>query len=255
MRLKDKTVIVTGAAQGMGAATATLFAVEGAYVILTDINEKGGKTLAEKIGATFAKLDVTDSTSWETLVESIVVTRGSVDGLINNAGIYFNAMIENTEVEAFKNLLDINLVGPWLGMRAVIPAMKRARKGSIVNISSVEGKTGHCGSTAYTAAKWGLQGITKSVAKEAGPFNVRIYAINPGAIDTAMLKRGLAGAPFEPAFPEVAMNRPGQPEEIAAVSLFLISDESSYVTGADITVDGGWTCGDYLWNKPVAALV
>ncbi len=111
---------------------------------------------------------------------------------------------------------------------------------------------GHCGCTAYTASKWALLAITKSLAKEVGPFGVRVNAVNPGAIDTPMLQRGMAGAPFSDIFPDVAMNRAGNPDEIAAVSLFLVSDDASYVSGADITADGGWTCGAYLRNKPVA---
>lgn len=250
MRLQGKTVIVTGAAQGIGAASATRFAKEGAYVVLTDVNVDHGERMAEAIGTRFARLDVAKEDEWSALVQAVLAERGSIDGLVNNAGIYFNALIEDTQPDALRSLLDINLVGPWLGMRAVVPHMKRARRGSIVNISSVEGTIGFCGCTAYTAAKWGLRGMTKTVAKEVGPFGLRVNSVNPGVIDTPILPPGIAGPEFSSFFPNIAMNRPGRPEEVAAVSLFLLSDDSSYVSGADIIIDGGWTCGEYLNNKP-----
>lgn len=250
MRLKAKTVIVTGAAQGMGAATVQRLAKEGAHVILTDINVEGGQKFADSVGAQFAPLNVTKEEEWASLVDAIVKDRGGIDGLVNNAGIYFSSLIEDTKVDALRSLLDIDLIGPWLGMRAVVPHMKQARRGSIVNIASVEGKTGFCGGTAYAAAKWGLQGMTKSVAKEVGPFGVRVNSINPGVIETPLLPPGMAGPEFASLFPGVALNRIGQPEEIAAVSLFLLSDDASYISGADITADGGWMCGEYLHNKP-----
>lgn len=253
MRLDGKTVIVTGAAQGMGAATAVRFAAEGAHVVLTDINEAAGIKLADEIGACFHRLDVADEDQWRELAEAVIADRGAIDGLVNNAGIYFNSLIEDTDLAALRKLLDIDLVGPWLGMRAVTPHMKQARKGSIVNISSVEGIIGHYGATAYTAAKWGLRGMTKSLAKEVGPFGVRVNTVNPGAIETPLLQAGTWGVPFDTMFPDIAMNRPGRAEEVAAASLFLISDDSTYVSGADLTVDGAWTCGGYLNNKPVPA--
>jgi 3alpha(or 20beta)-hydroxysteroid dehydrogenase len=251
-RLSGKVAIVTGAAQGMGETTAELFAAEDATVVVADINVAGGEALARRLGAKarFARLDVADPADWAAVVSTTLREHGRIDGLVNNAGIFFDALIEDTRLDALRHLLDVDLIGPWLGMQAVVPAMKAARRGSIVNISSVEGLTGHCGRTAYTAAKWGLRGMTKSLAMEVGPFGVRVNSIQPGAIDTPMLRTGMAGIPFESLFPEVAMNRPGRPSEVAAASLFLISDDSTYVSGADLTVDGAWTCGAYSMNKP-----
>lgn len=253
-RVSDKVIIVTGAAQGMGEATSRLLVAEGAHVIVADVNDSDGRAVAEALGsnATYAHLDVASGEEWKALIASVIDHHGKVDGLVNNAAIFFSALIEDTEEAALRNLLDIDLIGPWLGMKAVVPHMKAARTGSIVNISSVEGLIGHCGRTGYTAAKWGLRAMTKTLAKEVGPFGVRCNSVQPGAIDTPMLRNGLAGTEVTRAFPEIAMNRAGSPDEVAAATLFLLSDDSSYVSGADLTVDGGWTCGAYSFNKPKA---
>jgi 3alpha(or 20beta)-hydroxysteroid dehydrogenase len=184
------------------------------------------------------------------VVENALDRHGRLDGLVNNAAIFINALIEEMDPADFRRLIDIDLYGPWLGMRTVVPHMKTARAGSIVNISSVEGLMGHCGRTGYTSAKWGIRGMTRSLALEVGPYGVRANTVHPGAIDTPMLRIGMAGEPFEKFFPEVSFNRPGQPNEIAAVTSFLLSDEASYVNGAEIVADGGWTCGQYRINKP-----
>jgi 3alpha(or 20beta)-hydroxysteroid dehydrogenase len=251
--LDNKIVVITGAAQGMGEATAMLCVKQGAHVVVTDVNVEAGKAVARELGAAagFKRLDVAKALDWEVVVRETIDAHGRIDGLVNNAGIFFDALIEDTEEDALRHLLDIDLIGPWLGMRAVVPHMKAARRGSIVNISSVEGLVGHCGRTAYTAAKWGLRAMTKSLAMEVGPFGVRVNAVQPGAIDTPMLRTGMAGTPFVTLFPEVAMNRPGRPEEVAAATVFLISDAASYISGADLPVDGAWTCGAYTMNKPV----
>ena len=252
MRLENKVQIMTGAAQGMGEATAERFAAEGAHVYLTDVNAELGQAVAAKLGKRvhFEPLDVTDEANWASLGGKVLAVHDKIDGLINNAGIHFNSLIENTMLADLRKLLDIDMIGPWLGMRAVAPHMKAARRGSIVNISSVEGLTGFCGSTAYSAAKWGLRAMTKSLAKEVGPFGVRVNTVNPGAIDTPMLRHGMGDQPFGSVFPDVALNRPERAEEIATATLFLVSDDSTYVSGADLTVDGGWTCGAYLMDKP-----
>jgi 3alpha(or 20beta)-hydroxysteroid dehydrogenase len=257
MTVLDNVVIVTGGAQGMGAATAELLIEEGAYVILTDVNGEEGEHVAAQLGnrAQFFKMDVSVEADWASLMDMAIARHGRIDGLVNNAAIFINALIEEMPPADFRRLIDIDLYGPWLGMRAVVPFMKKARSGSIVNISSVEGLMGHCGRTGYTAAKWGLRGMTKSLALETGPFGVRVNSVQPGAINTPMLRNGMAGESFDRFFPEVSMNRPGEPHEIAAITAFLLSDKASYVNGAEITADGGWTCGQYRLNKPVAAAV
>src|SRR4051812_31778796 len=141
MRLKDKVVIITGAAQGIGAATATTFVTEGANVIVTDINVAGGEALSKQLGgrARFMRLDVTDEAAWTGLVKEIIASFGRIDGLVNNAAVYFEGFIEDTPTFETRRIIDVDLVGPWLGMKAVVPHMKEARSGSIVNISSVDG--------------------------------------------------------------------------------------------------------------------
>ena len=252
MRLKDKVVVISGAAQGIGEAIATSFAEDGAQVIVTDINDTGGQALTARLGgsATYYHLDVTEEAEWTSVIGDTIRRFGRVDGLVNNAAVYIDALIEKTPTEDARRLIDIDLVGPWLGMKAVVPHMKAARCGSIVNISSVDGMIGYCGCTAYTAAKWGLRGMTKSVAKELGPFGVRANLLNPGAIDTPIVQAGLEHAPFDALFGEIAMNRLGRADEVAAACAFLISDDSTYVSGADLTIDGALICGVYQLNKP-----
>jgi 3alpha(or 20beta)-hydroxysteroid dehydrogenase len=252
-RLSNKVTIITGASQGMGEATATLFAAEGASVILADVNAEAGQAVAARLGdaARFVRLDVADEASWATLVAGVLAREQKIDALINNAAIFQHAPIDAASTADFRRLIDIDLLGPWLGMKAVIPHMKAARRGSIVNISSVEGLTGMSGNSAYTAAKWGMRGMSRTVAKEVGPFGVRVNSIHPGAIDTPMLRNGMGDIPFDAIFSIVALGRPGRPEEVANTSLFLVSDDASYISGAEIAVDGAWTCGEYAGPKPV----
>jgi 3alpha(or 20beta)-hydroxysteroid dehydrogenase len=252
--LKDQVVLITGAAQGMGQATAEHLVNQGAIVIATDINEDKLGTAMEPLGvrASPVLLNVGSEADWARVVELAVQRFGRIDGLVNNAAIHVSGLIEDFAAETMRSILDTNLAGPWLGMKAVVPAMKRQRRGSIVNISSVEGLTARCGATVYGATKWGLRGMTKALAKEVGPFGVRVNCILPGAINTPMLQQGMQDTPFDARFPEVAMNRPGNPHEIAQSTAFLLSDSASYVSGTDLVIDGAWTCGIYSGNKPTA---
>jgi len=224
----------------------------GGVAIATDIQRERGERVTEELGdqAEFQTLDVRAEADWDWVVRSVLEKHGRIDGLVNNAAIYIEAVIEDMPTAALREILEVDLVGPWFGMRAVVPHMKAARRGSIVNISSVDGMVGYCGCTAYTAAKWGLRGMTKSLAKEVGPFGVRANIIDPGAIDTPMLREGMADIPFGEIFPDVAMNRAGTGREIADTAIFLLSDSGGYISGADIVVDGGLICGLYQLNKP-----
>ncbi len=245
-RLKDKVAIITGAARGQGEATARLFAAEGCSVVLTDVLDAEGEAVAADIGerAVFVHQDVSNEADWAQVVETAVSTFGKIDILVNNAAITHYGPIEETSLADFQRLLSINLIGQFLGIKAVLPRMKQGRQGSIVNISSVNGLRGTNGMSTYDACKWGVRGMTKAIALEAAPYNVRVNSVHPGAINTPMLNptgstntkpiaTGL-GIPF---------GRVGEAPEVAAASLFLATDEASYVSGAELTVDGAWTSG------------
>lgn len=253
-RLDGKIAIITGGSRGMGKATVELFAHEGAKVFIADVLDKEGASLAKELGdaVSYHHLDVSNEEAWDELVKSISEQYGHIDILVNNAAVVSYGLIEETKSDDFRNLLDINLMGPYLGMKTVMPIMKKNRKGSIINVSSVDGLRGSCNMGAYNASKWGLRGYTKCVALEAGPFGIRVNSIHPGTVDTPMFNP--KGAPPEDLnkrlFSGIALSRVGQPNEIAKVNLFLASDDASYVNGAEIAVDGGWTSGVYLLGKP-----
>jgi 3alpha(or 20beta)-hydroxysteroid dehydrogenase len=246
--LEGKVAIITGAARGQGAAEARLFARAGARVVLTDVLDDEGEAVAESIGdaARYRHLDVADEAAWSELVDAVASEHGRLDVLVNNAGIWRTALIESETLETFRTLLDTNLVGTFLGMRAVIPHLRAAGGGSIVNISSTAGLNGATGHASYGASKWGLRGITRTAAIELGPSGIRVNSIHPGSIDTPMIAidstEGVRGAVSA----RVPLRRVGAPEEVAAVALFLASDAASYVTGAEYVVDGGLTAGASL---------
>lgn len=241
-RLAGKTAIITGAARGQGEATARLFAEEGCTVILTDVLEDEGRAVADSIGgsARFMPHDISDEGQWA----KVVAATGHVDILVNNAAIPLFKRIEKTSREDVQRLLSVNAIGTFLGVQAVFPMMKAARKGSIVNISSVNGLRGTIGMSAYDMCKWAIRGLTKTIAIEGAPFNVRANSVHPGAIDTPMLNPSdePAGEAMAKAL-GIPFGRVGQPKEIAYASLFLASDEASYVSGAELAVDGAWSSG------------
>ena len=245
-RLQNKIAIITGAGRGQGEATARLFASEGCTVILTDVLVNEGEAVAASIGeaATFLRQDVSDEGDWAAVVETAMARFGRVDVLVNNAAIAHFAPIEDTGKADLQRLLNVNVVGPFLGMQAVLPTMKAARRGSIVNISSVDGLRGTTGLSAYDACKWGVRGMTKAIALEAAPYGVRVNSVHPGAIDTPMLNPdGLADTTPIAVAMGIPFGRVGRSAEVAAASLFLASDEASYVSGAEVAVDGAWTAG------------
>jgi len=258
MRLQNKVAIITGGARGMGAATTRLFAAEGAKVAIADLLEDDGRKLAGDLGgsARFYRLDVTQEQSWSELVRAVEADLGPVDILVNNAGIFIPLTLLDTSVEDFQRIQNVNLLGPFLGMKAVVPGMIERGRGSIVNISSIEGMRGMNAAAAYASSKWGVRGLTKVAAMELAHRGVRVNSVHPGAINTPM--GNAAGVPVEQLnahFTSYPAQRIGNPEEVAAASLFLASDEASYVVGAEIVVDGGVIVGAYqrgLGGEPAA---
>jgi len=237
-RVDGKIVVVTGAAGGQGAAEAIALAREGAQVIATDVHDQAPTFAVEVAGpgeVTYRRLDVSRLEDWSDLGSWIEVEHGRVDGLVNNAGVAFRARVDEVALADWERVLSINLTGPLLGIQTVTPLMTSG--GSIVNISSVAGLTGHF-PAAYTASKWGLRGLSRVASLELGPRGIRVNTICPGYIETAMT----ASAPdaFRVAnIHEVPLGRTGTVDDVAPLVVYLISDESSYVSGAEIPVDGG----------------
>ena len=247
-RLDGKVAIITGAARGQGAAEARLFAAEGARVLLGDVLDAEGKALAAELGsrALYTHLDVTDESAWRNAVELAENRFGPVHVLVNNAGIVRVAPLEQTSLDDYMEVIRVNQVGVFLGMRSVIPSMKRSGSGSIVNISSIDGLVGMAMGAAYVSSKFAVRGLTKTAALELGPLGIRANSIHPGGVDTPMV-RGIGVEPDAGAasglFSNVPLGRIGQPGEIAKLALFLASDESSYSTGSEFIADGGLTAG------------
>ncbi len=247
MRLQGKVALISGAARGMGEAEARLFALEGASVVLGDVLVQEGRRAASEIAAAgaeavFVKLDVTGETDWESAVGESVTRFGRLDVLVNNAGVYLRGPVHETSLEGWDRVMDVNAKGAFLGTRAAIPAMKESGGGSIVNIASFNALVGTTTSAAYNASKAALRLLTKSTAVQYAEDGIRANAIHPGPTDTAMF---LTGFPDEEAIEQrralVPLGRIGTPEDVAYGALFLASDESSYMTGSDLVIDGGWT--------------
>ncbi|MCU1485843.1 MAG: family oxidoreductase [Actinomycetia bacterium] len=239
-RLDGKVALVTGAARGIGEATARAFVAEGAEVTLADKRDDVGQAVADELGARYLSLDVTSEEAWAGAIASI----GGLDVLVNNAGIMRNTPLLETDLETFRKVLDTNLVSAFLGTKAVVPAMQGRGGGSIVNFSSPQGLEGRHGMSAYTASKFGVRGFTRTAAMELGEHGIRVNAVIPGPTRTAMTTRaGWTDDDYDAAYGGYPLGRMGRPEEIAAVCVFLASDESSFCTGADFVADGGVLAG------------
>lgn len=243
MRLKDKVAIVTGAASGMGAETARIFAREGAFVVLTDMDVEGGQQVAREIGnrASFMAQDVSKEEDWERVVADTLKAHGKVDILINNAGVS-GSDPDRFSMKTWDQQMEINAKGVFLGMRAVIPEMQKAKKGSIVNISSISGITGqdfvHMG---YNAAKGAVRTMTKAAAVQFGRDNIRVNSVHPGIMPPMRTSKMSADPEIRArVLKAIPMKRFGEVQEVANANLFLASDEASYISGAELVVDGAF---------------
>lgn len=242
-RVSGKVVLITGAASGMGASHARTLASEGAKIVIADIDEESGASVAQEIGddqAIFFKLDVSDYENWDQVIDRTIERFGKLDALINNAGIFSAGSVEDASLSDWDKTMAIDLTGTFYGMKAAVPQMKNNSTSSIINISSIAGVTGFKGRAAYSAAKWGVQGLTKTSALDLGPYNIRVNSIHPGSVETpltANLKRGLG---------QVPLGRAAQVEEISYLVVYLVSDESTFTSGGTFTVDGGETAGNNL---------
>ncbi|WP_029391099.1 SDR family NAD(P)-dependent oxidoreductase [Streptomyces xiaopingdaonensis] len=234
-----EVVLVTGAAGGMGAAHARALAYRGSHVCLADTADAG--PVAEEIAAaggtaSVHALDVTDSAQWRRLVAQVRAERGRLDGLVNNAGISRRLGFLETSEEVWDQVLRVNLDGAFHGMQAAAPLMRESGGGAVVNISSISGQIGYF-SPSYSASKWGLTGLSKSAAGELAAWNIRVNSVHPGLVATGLLDG--ADAFVDSAVRSIPAGRTARPEEVTDIVLHLLSDRSSYVTGAEITVDGG----------------
>jgi 3alpha(or 20beta)-hydroxysteroid dehydrogenase len=240
-RLDGKVAIVTGAARGIGSAIARRFAAEGARVLLTDVDEASAQQLAAELGAHARGHDVTSEAAWDEVARWGVALHEHVDVLVNNAGVFLSARLQNTSLEDFRRVQEVNQVGVFLGMRTIGPLMAQRGAGSIINMSSVSGRMGSPYLTAYAASKWAVRGMTKCVAKELAPAGVRVNSLHPGLTDTDMHARQQAQTPdlVRKLTAAIPMRRIGDPGEVADAAVFLAADESRYVTGAEIVIDGG----------------
>lgn len=241
-QLDGKTIIITGAAQGMGAVHARRCVEEGARVVLTDLQAEAGTKLAAELGgnARFVEQDVTSESDWDAVVDEATTHFDGIDGLVNNAAIWWTKPVLEEDAANMLKMLEVNVIGTWQGVRKVAPKMAERGGGSIVNLSSIAGTRGIPEHAAYGASKWAVRGLSKVAAGELGPMGVRVNTIHPGAVEGT----GMFLVPEEERaemFATQPLPRPARREEISGLLIFLLSDQSSYVTGHEHVIDGGRT--------------
>ena len=240
-RLKDKVVIITGSAQGMGKMHAEKALNEGAKVVITDINKELGLQTSQTLGenAIFIQHDVANEEHWSNVISTVIEKWGRIDVLVNNAGITYSTPLEKLSLAAYMKIVNIKQVSVFLGMKTVAETMKAQNAGSIINISSMNGLVG--GAIGYTDTKFAVRGMTKAASRELSPYNIRVNSVHPGVIQTAMLEQEDVKEQVEQFKKTIPMRRVAQVEEVSNMVIFLASDEASYSTGAEFVIDGGLT--------------
>ncbi len=246
-RLQGKVALVSGGAAGIGAAIVRRFAREGAAIVFGDINEEAGAALQREIAASggqarFVPLDVTDRGQWQAAIDATLQAHGRLDVLVNNAGIYARTPLEDITDDEFDRIMDVNVKGVFIGAQCAIPAMRQSGGGSIINLSSVAGMRGSV-ATHYGASKGAVRLMTKSIALQCAKDNIRCNSVHPGPVDTAMGHQAVPEAVRAARFARTLLGRFAQPEEIAGAVFFLASDDSTYMTGSELVIDGGTTAG------------
>jgi 3alpha(or 20beta)-hydroxysteroid dehydrogenase len=251
MKLTGRVALISGGSRGLGLAMAEAFVAEGAHVMIGDVLDAEAAVAAERLGAGAASvhLDVTSETDWAAAVVATVERFGHLDVLVNNAGTAEGAPLWDTTLESYRRVIDVNQVGVFLGMRAAVAPMTAAGRGSIINISSMDGLVGVPRIISYVASKWAVRGMTKTAAMELAPRNIRVNSIHPGNVHTLLASTpGQDRAPVRAMIAEATrrhapMGRVGEASEIAKMAVFLASDDSSYSTGSEFVADGGFTAG------------
>lgn len=248
MQLDSKVIIITGAAKGQGASHARIAAQRGATVIVADFDEEFGEKTAESIRAEggkaeFIRLDVSSRSDWNELAAAVEKKYGRVDGLVNNAGISLPSDVLNTDDETWNRIVNVNQVGPYLGMQIIAPLIIKTGGGAIVNVASTLGKYASAAAFAYQGTKGAVRMLSKSAALYLAPQGVRVNTVLPGLVDTDFIAGHKKTGALENSLERIPLHRVGNPEEVSAAVLFLLSDEASYINGTEIVVDGGMiTC-------------
>lgn len=245
-KLDGRVALITGGARGQGEAEARLFVAEGARVVVADVLDEIAGKLAAALGpaARAVHLDVTKPEQWRRVVDEIAAREGRLDVLVNNAGIFRGGFIRSMSLDDYRAVVEVNQIGCFLGMQSCHGLLKAGGGGSIVNVSSVAGQKGVPGASAYGASKWAIRGMTKTAALEFGRAKIRVNAICPGSILTPMIApTEFPGVDQQAFWAGLPIPRAGEAEEVARVALFLACDDSAYVTGAELTIDGGETAG------------
>lgn len=252
-RLEDKVALVTGGARGLGAATVRMMVEEGAKVVFGDVLVDEGEALARELGGdvAFLRMDVTEPSNWDAAITRAQAF-GPLNVLVNNAAVVHMAALTDTTDEDYMRVFKINQFGTFLGIRSVVAPMKAAGKGSIINVSSIDGLHSAAGLSAYSSTKWAVRGLTKNAAIELGQYGIRVNSVHPGGMYTAM--GGSEHMSVEDlnqhTYSRFPIPRVGMPEEVAQLIVFLATDEASYSTGSEFVADGGWFTGMRNPNMP-----